>query len=225
MADENNGVLDKGLFGHFIRSARTEAGYEKAEDFAQAISEKTGYPVSKQTIYSIESGKQEPKISLYLAMMRVLRPNESPKVDRVVLDSIPPRWRLPMAVEEDIVAASDNDENIDTMTQTYSDMYEGLADSVAAVQQRLSETLTESMQPSIQLMSDSLRASMGQMAELASSTSAIIEASGIKDVLKSASLATSRMALQGGSYRVLGELAEGAQESLKKEQQEFENDD
>ncbi|MBQ9069033.1 MAG: hypothetical protein IJ131_08240 [Eggerthellaceae bacterium] len=61
--------LDKGLFGHFVRTARTEAGYEKAEDFAKAISDKTGYAVSKQTIYSIESGKQEPKISLYLAMM------------------------------------------------------------------------------------------------------------------------------------------------------------
>ena len=66
--------LDLKKLGFFLRRARQEAGYEKAEDFAAAVTNRTGYEVTKQIIYNIESGKQEPKLTLFLAMMRVLHP-------------------------------------------------------------------------------------------------------------------------------------------------------
>ena len=60
-------VLDKGKLGAMMRYMRTNAGFANAEDFAKAITETTGYKISKETIYKYESGAQEPKLSAFVA--------------------------------------------------------------------------------------------------------------------------------------------------------------
>lgn len=89
-------IIDIQMLGYRIRQARTEAGYATAEDFANAITERTGVPVSKQTIYNIESGKQEPRLTLYLAMLRLLRPDEQLPIDDMLRSTLPSRWRIPL---------------------------------------------------------------------------------------------------------------------------------
>ena len=60
-------VLDKGKLGVMMRYMRTSAGYATAEDFAKAITDEVGYEISKETVYKYESGKQEPKLSAFIA--------------------------------------------------------------------------------------------------------------------------------------------------------------
>ena len=97
-------IFNKEVFGAQLRQARIKAGYEKAEDFAEALSTKVGYQVSRQTIYNIESGKQEPKLSLYLAMERLLEPSRSLKPDRLVATALPKDWQLPLDAANNIFA-------------------------------------------------------------------------------------------------------------------------
>lgn len=89
----SNGPIDLGLLGALIRHARVEVGFKTAEDFAAAITEAGGYPVSKETIYKIEGGKQEPKLGLYLAMRRVLHPYEEPLYDKLMGPAIGTDWK------------------------------------------------------------------------------------------------------------------------------------
>lgn len=64
--------IDTGLLGALIRHERQSQGYTTAEEFAAAITTMTGYKVSKETIYKVESGKQEPKLSLFIAIKFLL---------------------------------------------------------------------------------------------------------------------------------------------------------
>ena len=102
MPQDSNSILDTELLGFYIRRERIDAGYQKAEDFAEALTKQVGYPVSKQTIYNVESGKQEPKLSLYLAMMRLLNPDDVLVIDPMVKDSLPQRWKLPLNALESL---------------------------------------------------------------------------------------------------------------------------
>ncbi|MFR0558358.1 hypothetical protein PSRA_0103 [Pseudoscardovia radai] len=102
-------IIDIQTLGYRIRQARTEAGYATAEDFANAITEQTGVPVSKQTIYNIESGKQEPRLTLYLAMLRLLHPDEQLPIDEMLRSTLPPRWRIPLNAAQAIEALQDAD--------------------------------------------------------------------------------------------------------------------
>lgn len=96
--DKIQELLDLGLFGALIRHTRSEVGFKTAEEFANAITEVVGYPVSKETIYKIESGKQEPKLSLYIAMKRVLYPYVEPKLDKILEMSVCDDWRHPLSM-------------------------------------------------------------------------------------------------------------------------------
>lgn len=108
---DNRSILDTELLGFNLRRARQKAGYEKAEDLVEALANRLNYSVSKQTIYNVESGKQEPKLSLYLALMRLLHPDEFPMVDSIVVDALPPRWRVPLLVAEELDAQSKQNES------------------------------------------------------------------------------------------------------------------
>lgn len=108
---DSRSILDTELLGFNLRRARQKAGYEKAEDLVEALANRLNYSVSKQTIYNVESGKQEPKLSLYLALMRLLHPDEFPMVDSFVVDALPPRWRVPLLVAEDLDAQSKQNES------------------------------------------------------------------------------------------------------------------
>ncbi|MDD6373098.1 MAG: hypothetical protein PUF97_01175 [Bifidobacteriaceae bacterium] len=102
-------IIDIQTLGYRIRQARAEAGYATAEDFANAITEQTGVPVSKQTIYNIESGKQEPRLTLYLAILRLLHPDEQLPIDEMLRSTLPPRWRIPLNAAQAIEALQDAD--------------------------------------------------------------------------------------------------------------------
>lgn len=95
--DKSQRSIDLGLLGALIRHARSEAGFKTAEVFADAITAVVGYPVSKETIYKIESGKQEPKLSLYLAIKRALYPYTNPKFDKILEVSVCDDWRYPLS--------------------------------------------------------------------------------------------------------------------------------
>ena len=58
--------------GFYIRSSRRKAGYWKAELFSDAIEEQTGRHVSADTLYKIESGRQEPSITQLMAIAYTL---------------------------------------------------------------------------------------------------------------------------------------------------------
>ena len=153
-------VLDAGLLGYYIRAARIESGYDKAEDFAEAISKRTGYKVSKQTIYNIESGNQEPKLSLYLAIMRVLRADEAPVIDQIVLKSLPPAWRLSLAVEESIRSQVKDEKSFEALAGACSGVTAMVYEAFGASQELLADTFLQDMQNTSQPINDALEKSL-----------------------------------------------------------------
>ena len=60
--------IDKKKLGGFLRAIRRGAQYENTESFAAALEDKAGYITSKDTIYRIESGRQEPTVSYLCAV-------------------------------------------------------------------------------------------------------------------------------------------------------------
>lgn len=134
-----NEILDKELLGFKLRQARVKAGYEKAEDFANALEQRVGYSVSRQTIYNIESGKQEPKLSLYLAMRRLLFPDErAASQDEMINDCLTPRWRMPLSVLETIQQDLDaqtgpSNSDLDSLAASYSDTINALTSATVTV--------------------------------------------------------------------------------------------
>ena len=60
--------LDLAMLGARIRIARIDIGYRKASDFVERMKEKTDYVLSQDALYRIETGKQEPSLSLYCAI-------------------------------------------------------------------------------------------------------------------------------------------------------------
>lgn len=90
-------VIDWSLFGAVIRHMRVETGFKTAEEFAEAITKSTNYPVSKETIYKIEGGRQEPKLGLYLAIKRTLTPYAEPEYDKALEVSVCNDWKLPLS--------------------------------------------------------------------------------------------------------------------------------
>lgn len=83
---------DQQLFGTLLRHYRTKAGYKRPEDFAEAITKVMGYEVSKETIYRIEKGTSEPKMSLYFAIDIVLFGGQDADPIRKICD--PGRWAV-----------------------------------------------------------------------------------------------------------------------------------
>lgn len=92
----SNGIVDYGLLGALLRHKRQQIGFKRAEDFAKAITELVGYPVSKETIYKVESARQRPSIDLYLAMMRVLEPDGDYSFDGLIDMALPNEWSTPL---------------------------------------------------------------------------------------------------------------------------------
>lgn len=125
---DSRSILDTELLGFNLRRARQKAGYEKAEDLVEALANRLNYSVSKQTIYNVESGKQEPKLSLYLALMRLLHPDDFPMVDPFVVDALPPRWRVPLLVAEKLDVQSKQNESDEATND--SAKLSGLTDAV-----------------------------------------------------------------------------------------------
>lgn len=171
-----NDIFDKELLGFKLRQARIKAGYEKAEDFASALEQRVGYSVSRQTIYNIESGKQEPRLSLYLAMRRLLYPDEIPATDAMLNDCLPPRWRMPLSVMEEMQQGMNaqidaEDSVLDSLAASYSDTVNALATTTIAALanstdlshalESVQKTLATLTAPASKLISQSVSQSFG----------------------------------------------------------------
>ena len=93
MDKENNQIVDMVLLGALIRRRRQQIGIKRAEDFIAILERYTGYSISLQTMYNIEQGKTEPKLGLYLAIMRVLFHDEAPvHYDKFIKLTVPEGW-------------------------------------------------------------------------------------------------------------------------------------
>lgn len=77
MGEMESGVNLRRL-GANLNSMRKEFGYRNTEEFSKALAEKAGYFVSKDTVYRIESGRQEPGISYLCAVGLALYGNIFP---------------------------------------------------------------------------------------------------------------------------------------------------
>lgn len=71
---EEQPLLDRLTFGRLLRAARIIAGYDRVEDAAVAVHERTGVDLSARTMYALERGEQEPTTSQFLALTMALRP-------------------------------------------------------------------------------------------------------------------------------------------------------
>lgn len=98
----NRSEIDAGVLGALIRHERQEQGYSTAEDFAMAIKVMTGYSVSKDTLYNIESGKQEPKLSLFLAIEHLLFPKQDMSLSGNFSVALPKQWQSPLIKDIDM---------------------------------------------------------------------------------------------------------------------------
>lgn len=61
-------TFDSELFGLLMRKARRDAGYSTVEAFIEAVRERAGLSISKDTWYKIESGKSKPTLEHILAV-------------------------------------------------------------------------------------------------------------------------------------------------------------
>lgn len=61
-------TIDLTLFGALLKRARLNLGYRRAEDFVDAMKKATGYDVSKDIVYRMESGKKEPSVNFIIAL-------------------------------------------------------------------------------------------------------------------------------------------------------------
>jgi DNA-binding XRE family transcriptional regulator len=124
--EDDHAILDTELLGFYIRRERIAAGYEKAEDFAEAITQQTGLAMSRQTMYNIESGKQEPRLSQYLAIMRVLRPDKLLAVDDILQDTLTPRWHIPLNCEKEINSKAANTSDSHASREAFTHAFDSL---------------------------------------------------------------------------------------------------
>lgn len=65
-------LFDWTMFGSVIRITRRILGYRKASEFSDAIVDITGYSITADTLYKIESGKQAPSAMQLFAIMLAL---------------------------------------------------------------------------------------------------------------------------------------------------------
>ena len=132
--------FDKELFGSRLRRARIKAGYETAEEFAQALSSELGYAVSRQTLYNIESGKQEPKVGLYFAMVRLLEPDQPLRDESLAAAALPHDWKLSINQVRDLTSSVKSVQLPEEVVQRSSEL-------VKTISETLNESLAKNLQP------------------------------------------------------------------------------
>jgi transcriptional regulator with XRE-family HTH domain len=68
MGVRQTGTVDWSKFGALLRLARVNAGFRQGKTFVAFMEKETGCKISVDTLYRIESGDQEPPLSLFMAM-------------------------------------------------------------------------------------------------------------------------------------------------------------
>lgn len=67
--------FDAVTYGRMLRANRKLAGFRRADDFAKAVNEVAGYhAASRDVVYKIEQGRQEPTAGQMLAFASVTHP-------------------------------------------------------------------------------------------------------------------------------------------------------
>lgn len=91
--------IDQRRLGMFFLQLRKQFGYRNTEEFAAALAEKAGYNVSKDTVYRIESGRQEASVSYMCAVGMATFGTAFPYSFRdVLLASACDKWQATMRV-------------------------------------------------------------------------------------------------------------------------------
>lgn len=71
---QSSPVIDRDQMGRLIRAARTIAGFDRVEDAANAISERTGHRMSTRTLYALERGEQNLSLEHLIQIVMTFRP-------------------------------------------------------------------------------------------------------------------------------------------------------
>lgn len=83
--------IDRELFGMLVRRNRLNLGYRKAEEFVKIMEKVTGYALSRDGLYRIETGKSTPTIDFIIAFNIMMG---KPAFDSTLLDMcLPNEWR------------------------------------------------------------------------------------------------------------------------------------
>lgn len=99
MASEKSKVIDSVLMGALIRRRRQQLGINRAEDFVALMKKYTGCDISLQTMYNIEQGRSELKLSVYLAITRVLFYDTAHIYDKFVKLTLPEGWDEALGID------------------------------------------------------------------------------------------------------------------------------
>lgn len=90
MQDIEENAIDKELFGMLVRRNRLNLGYRRAEDFVNIMEMITGYSISKDALYRIETGKATPTIDFLVAFNIMLG---KPAFDTSIIEMcLPKSW-------------------------------------------------------------------------------------------------------------------------------------
>lgn len=91
MGEENVRPFDLVLYGAIVRSERGKAGCKTTADFSAMIYRRTRLEVSKDALYRIEQGRQQPTLEQFMAINLALFGELYPRLGSSVLDSCPSR--------------------------------------------------------------------------------------------------------------------------------------
>ena len=73
------------IYGSIVKKGRMKEGYERASDFAKAVTEETGVVLTRDVLYKIEQGKKVPSVTQYAAINSMLFGERFPKwIDQIV---------------------------------------------------------------------------------------------------------------------------------------------
>lgn len=67
-------LVDRVQMGRLIRAARTIAGFDRVEDAARAVVDRTGISMSARTLYALERGEQALTLEHMLAIVMTFTP-------------------------------------------------------------------------------------------------------------------------------------------------------
>lgn len=81
-------LFDSQLFGLLLRRERMNQGIKTADAFSVSIEKKTGFKISRDLLYRIESGKTLPNLEQAIAISLSLRDNTSPGLFEGIASSI-----------------------------------------------------------------------------------------------------------------------------------------
>ena len=91
MNRENVKSFDWVLYGAIVRSERGKAGCKTTADFSAMLYRRTRLEVSKDALYRIEQGRQQPTTEQFMAINLALFGELYPRFGSSVLDSCPSR--------------------------------------------------------------------------------------------------------------------------------------